>query len=1524
MKRIALLLIVFLSVHYCSIIAQSLQSDSLYAIGVELYNQQRYAEAIPMFEKAKELDIAEINPESLRSGYSASWLASCYYKLGDIQKAKSYSKYEYKLPPVDRRKTVEIDNLMDAIMPMLKSQDYDSALVKLKILNDKEYKLFDKDHYLHMTTNGYIAMCDMSLNQYDEAIPYLEETVRLIRHNYCETDTMQLTQLDNLYNIYSQKGQFDKAEAINKDFERVINSNYDTSHPYQLEAKSRCMMLMIMQRKWDDAKNALPSLLYAAQICNGNDSAKINDYISSIRQWFENAGRREECAYIDKFSVSNLHTASPQESFYAYLKKFNNEINTKNIKDAEKTLDDISNFIITLPKTERIEYDNTLEWMKCVVLFMDQRLDEAKDLYLRLKGTTFSLLTSNDIIKSLQLVTKMGICLSLSDYEGAIDAIDQEIEMLDPSLRNNYLNLYAVKACFNAMSGNYQEAKKLTGETISLWNKKVLETESLYRLDKDTAELNQVLNIFDLYIRNNHMADSARYTIREIKSEYLLLKAKVLRHTELYQLDYGYYDCMSDYALELIKMHKYPEAQELMDSWLDEWRITFDLLPKESNESAYEERKQKAFKALEDALYFRCDYCYEKRDSAAKKAFDDLYDYMKFRTGDEFSDECLEAKSTYYDFMGDSEGLLNFVIQNNDNSLDELSAYGLNYFAPIIANKYRREGNSEKILSYWDRIIKKALNNYDSTNEEDDIIFGTLDKTIKYYTREKKDTDGLMKYYANEIWPKFDVFGDRHLEYFLKSINQFAVNIRDSSFIPYLEQELIRSGNLIDTPYHKASYYQIIAGVLYCGDNTQDLALKYLVQARELVKEDIVLGLLFDCFKHKTIHHLSSVNWDNGIELGYDLIKRMSSDVKFKNTHEYLALIIRQMEMLKSRNMYDDMVDIGESYFKSKCSEYPVDLFNEEHTMFNEIRIINNNILKDILLLQDQNICELVFEAKSALNAKDAEIYALKVIKDKYNNLETSMKVNSVAPWQCDDLISMTSKYAYRHRTDSLKIYAYNTSLLCKGLQLRSNNAIRAIIKKSGHRGALRKLEELETVMYNLPSATGARKDSLLTKRQELEEDLHRLSSSFGDYKKMLYTSWENVQAAMGQNDLAIELTYVTKDYNDIDNAGYKYGYYASVLNKKMKTPEIVYICGDDNITSDLEIYESSYLSELIMQQLKPYLKNIKNIYYSPAGEFNNISIESLPLPEDSGKTLAAKYNIYRVSSTREIIGTTMAVDGRDAIVFGGLSYDTSLEELEEDSKKYTSSRAITINNPSDVDSKAIRAVIKDIPYLEGTLSEAETITSTINASGNSILNAVSVTGPAGTEASFKALDGKNKRIIHIATHGFYLKQKEYDQIVKTSERGNDRMSGEDKSLMRSGLFFAGALNKYIGEEIPEGVEDGILTSQEIANMDLSGLDLCTLSACQTAQGDISSEGVYGLQRGFKKAGAKSILMSLWKVDDEATSLMMTEFYKHWITERLSKYQALELAKQAVRSHVEKGWNKPQYWASFILLDGIN
>ena len=173
---------------------------------------------------------------------------------------------------------------------------------------------------------------------------------------------------------------------------------------------------------------------------------------------------------------------------------------------------------------------------------------------------------------------------------------------------------------------------------------------------------------------------------------------------------------------------------------------------------------------------------------------------------------------------------------------------------------------------------------------------------------------------------------------------------------------------------------------------------------------------------------------------------------------------------------------------------------------------------------------------------------------------------------------------------------------------------------------------------------------------------------------------------------------------------------------------------------------------------------------------------------------------------------------------------------------------------------------------------------------------------------------------MHIGTHGFYEVESE-DQGTITFD-SDVKFSEEDKALLRSGLLFAGAQNFFDGTELPDDVEDGILTSQEISYLDFYGLDLISLSACQTAQGDVTSDGIFGLQRGFKKAGAKSILMSLWKVDDNATNKLMTEFYSNWLSKNMSKYDALEAAKRTVRN--TKGWEDPKYWAAFILLDGLN
>ena len=109
----------------------------------------------------------------------------------------------------------------------------------------------------------------------------------------------------------------------------------------------------------------------------------------------------------------------------------------------------------------------------------------------------------------------------------------------------------------------------------------------------------------------------------------------------------------------------------------------------------------------------------------------------------------------------------------------------------------------------------------------------------------------------------------------------------------------------------------------------------------------------------------------------------------------------------------------------------------------------------------------------------------------------------------------------------------------------------------------------------------------------------------------------------------------------------------------------------------------------------------------------------------------------------------------------------------------------------------------------------------------------------------------------------------------------------------------------------------------EISQLDLRGLDLVVLSACETAQGDIYSDGVYGLQRGFKKAGANTILMSLDKVDDEATRILMVEFYRN-LANGKTKQESLKGAQRYLRV-VENGkYDDPKYWASFVLLDGLN
>jgi CHAT domain-containing protein len=183
----------------------------------------------------------------------------------------------------------------------------------------------------------------------------------------------------------------------------------------------------------------------------------------------------------------------------------------------------------------------------------------------------------------------------------------------------------------------------------------------------------------------------------------------------------------------------------------------------------------------------------------------------------------------------------------------------------------------------------------------------------------------------------------------------------------------------------------------------------------------------------------------------------------------------------------------------------------------------------------------------------------------------------------------------------------------------------------------------------------------------------------------------------------------------------------------------------------------------------------------------------------------------------------------------------------------------------------------------------------------------------AATEAIVKQTRGP--RVLHIATHGFFLEADE--NTARLGARGlkfrpeSDAQVRDDNPLLRSGLALAGANTGGAAGE------DGVLTALEASSLDLRGTQLVVLSACETGLGEVDSgEGVYGLRRAFQLASSETQVMSLWEVDDAATETLMIAFY-----ERLARGEARADALRAAQKQLRKSkrYAHPYYWAAFIL-----
>jgi CHAT domain-containing protein len=461
----------------------------------------------------------------------------------------------------------------------------------------------------------------------------------------------------------------------------------------------------------------------------------------------------------------------------------------------------------------------------------------------------------------------------------------------------------------------------------------------------------------------------------------------------------------------------------------------------------------------------------------------------------------------------------------------------------------------------------------------------------------------------------------------------------------------------------------------------------------------------------------------------------------------------------------------------------------------------------------------------------------------------------------------------------------------------------------------LRQISQTDSTIYNLLSEIRFLKSERFAgshnvyKSLEEKEKLLRETLLAKNNNNLAIPTWRDVKQSLKHNECAIEfITYVGFSKSSSETKDLKYA--ALILTPEIDSPMFVELCTFNQLHNALlsalieqeiginGLYvkgQEHILYKLIWNKIDVYVKNAKSIYISPILDIQDVNWSYIPCPD--GSYLNDKYDIRIVTSTAKICNQERARYS-DAYIYGGIEYTK-----EKQNSNQMSYRSIVINELCD-------STRNGFGYLRASGYETDQIA---NALQENRIKTNLIKGADADEESFRKMDGNSPSIIHLSTHGFYLvgfdKYAEYFDKLLT-------YSIKDNSMLLSGLLLADANSTLRGSNKKTPLNDGIITAEEIAMLDLRNTELVVLSACETANGVNLQEGFGGLVRAFKNAGVKSVLASLWKVPDDATAKLMISFYKLFLS-GIEMHMALEMAQK----EVSKLYSDPYYWASFILLD---
>ena len=801
---------------------------------------------------------------------------------------------------------------------------------------------------------------------------------------------------------------------------------------------------------------------------------------------------------------------------------------------------------------------------------------------------------------------------------------------------------------------------------------------------------------------------------------------------------------------------------------------------------------------------------------------------------------------------------------------------------------------------------------YDSVDELiSDIKRRNFEKPISY-----------MRHYLTIVENGTEVFQD---SIYIGMATLLATTYTQNDQIHKADSLLFHSINFLLNSGKKSllaySLYVAYGGIL-CQLQNYVKASYYIEPALKFVEEQegkeetysVILSMLAVC--HMNMDDLEKAQRE--IEESVAIIEQSTS--KFSESNKiaiyqkagaiYSELGFSERAEYFTKKSYDLSVenDLYVSEFINAANNLAV-IYTDTGRYSDALTVLHQMEKKPLSEIERSSVYNSIFLANYYLdNEEEAVKYAnlcsnsLKVISSELNASFPGMTTENIWDKNAMQLkVNMGILDKYHHNAKAVEM-CYDNSLFIKNLAYDDM-------------ARLRQISQTDSTINNLFSEIRLLKSERFAGGhnvyKSLEEKEKLLKEALLVKRNIISTvpTWRDIKRSLKHNECAIEfVTYSGFARTNSETKELKYA--ALILTSESDYPQFVEVCTYNQLhevildalkeqeigINDLYVQGQKHiLYKLIWEKIDNYVKESKTIYITPILGIKNTNIGYIPCPD--GCYLNDKYDIRIVTSTAKICNQER-IQFSDAYVYGGIEYTKGSHNSNQ-----MSYRSIVINELYD-------STRNGFGFLRASGFEADQIASTLQANG---IETNLVKGMNANEDSFRGMDGHSPSIVHLSTHGFYLvgfdKYSEYfNKLIPYSSQNN--------WMLLSGLLLADANSTLRRPNDQTPLNDGVITAEEIAMLDLRNTKLVVLSACETAIGENLQEGFGGLVRAFKNAGVKSVLASLWKVPDDATAKLMISFYKLFLSGT-----EMHLALKMAQKEVSKLYPDPYYWASFILLD---